>query len=45
MFKPLNNQSLEYLNGLLKPFSTDLRTIDLEILKTNWLCLSLVPIV
>ena len=45
MFKPLNNQSLEYLKGLLKPFSTDLRTRDLEILKTNWLCLSLVPVV
>ena len=40
MFKTLNDQSMEYLKGLLKPYST-----DYGLLKTSWLCLSPVPIV
>ena len=40
MFKTLNDQSMEYLKGLLKPYST-----EFGLLKTSWLCLSPVPIV
>ena len=39
--KTLNDQSPEYLKGLFKPFT---QTMDLEIVKTNWLCLSPIPI-
>ena len=46
MFKTLNDQSPKYVKKGARAFlNPSARSTDLEILKTNWLCLSPVPIV